>query len=152
MAGRSEWVHEGTNDEREDFKVVGTWGTVGRQSWDMVSGKAKYPTDLYKEGTLTAMCLRSPYGHAMVKRLDVTEAEKVPGVKLILTYEDEEIAASPKKLPSYYEFGRSPLLGQEAEFEGDEVGAVVVAETTMIHFGNEILRMRSLRIMSDCIP
>lgn len=33
----------------------------------------------------------------------------------------------PKYRPSYYEFGGSPLLGDEAEFEGDEVGVVVVA-------------------------
>lgn len=132
MGGVSEWVLEGTNDERQDFKVVGTWGHPGRQSWDMVSGAAKFPTDLYKEGTLTAMCLRSPYGHAKIKGLDISEAEKLEGVRLILTYEDEEIASMPKSMPSYYEFGKSPLLGEEAEFEGDECGVVVVADTEEI--------------------
>lgn len=92
----------------------------------MVSGAAKYPTDLYKEGTLVAMALRCPYGHAKVKSLDISQAEKLPGVKLILTYEDEELASMPVNVPSYYELGRSPLLGDEGEFEGDECGAVVV--------------------------
>ena len=132
MAGVSEWVLEGTNDDRQEFKVVGTWDHPGRQSWDMASGVAKYPTDLYREDSLVAMCLRSPYGHAKVKGLDISEAEKLPGVKLILTYEDEELVTLPKTVPSYFEFGRSPLLGDEAEFEGDEVGAVVVAETEEI--------------------
>lgn len=127
MGETSKWVLEGTNDDRQDFKVVGTWNHPGRQSWDMVSGAAKYPTDLYKEGTLTAMALRCPYGHAKIKSLDITEAEKLPGVKLLLTYEDEELASMPVNVPSYYELGRSPLLGDEAEFEGDECGAVVVA-------------------------
>ncbi len=45
----------------------------------------------------------------------------------MLTYEDEEIASMPKVPSLYYEFGASPLLGDEAEFEGDEVGVVVVA-------------------------
>lgn len=132
MGGVSEWVLEGTNDDRQDFKVVGTWNHPGRQSWDMVSGAAKFPTDLYKEGTLSAMCLRSPYGHAKIKGLDISEAEKLEGVRLILTYEDEEIASMPKSMPSYYEFGKSPLLGDEAEFEGDECGVVVVADTEEI--------------------
>ena len=126
MGGTSTWVLEGINDDRQDFKVVGTWNHPGRQSWDMVSGAAKYPTDLYKEGTLVAMALRCPYGHAKVKSLDISQAEKLPGVKLILTYEDEELASMPVNVPSYYELGRSPLLGDEGEFEGDECGAVVV--------------------------
>ncbi len=127
MGETSTWELEGTNQDREDFKVVGTWDHPGRQSWDMISGAAKFPSDLWKEGTLTAMALRSPYGHAMVKSIDVSEAEKIEGVKLVLTYEDEELASMPKYRPSYYEFGGNPLLGTEAEFEGDEVGAVVVA-------------------------
>ena len=64
----------------------------------MVSGAAKYPTDLWMEGTLTAMALRSPYGHARVKSLDISEAEQIEGVKLVLTYEDEELASMPKYL------------------------------------------------------
>ena len=67
MGATSTWELEGVNQDREDFKVVGTWGHEGRQSWDMVSGAAKYPTDLWMDGTLTAMALRSPYGHARVK-------------------------------------------------------------------------------------
>jgi xanthine dehydrogenase molybdenum-binding subunit len=127
MGETSVWVPEGTNQDRKDFKVVGTWDHPGRQSWDMISGAAKYPTDLYKEGTLTAMALRSPYGHAKIKSLDISKAEKLEGVKLILTYKDEELASMPKTVPTYFEFGKSPLLGDEAEFEGDECGAVVVA-------------------------
>ncbi|MCI8401358.1 MAG: molybdopterin-dependent oxidoreductase [Lachnospiraceae bacterium] len=132
MPGVSEWVLEGTNDDRQDFKIVGTWDHPGRQSWDMASGAAKYPTDLWREGTLTAMCLRCPYGHARIKGLDISEAEKLEGVRLIVTYEDEEIAAMPKYVPAYFSYGKSPLLGDEGEFEGDEVGVVVVADSEEI--------------------
>lgn len=127
MGERSTWEVEGTNQDRTDFKVVGTWGHAGRQSWDMISGAAKYPTDLHKEGELVCMALRSPYGHAKVHVKDISKAEALDGVKLVLTYEDEELASMPKYRPSYYEFGGSPLLGDEAEFEGDECGVVVVA-------------------------
>ncbi len=126
MGGTSEWVVEGTNQDRKDFKHVGTWGTPGRTSKDMVSGRAIYPSDLYKEGTLVAMALRSPYGHARIKKIDVSQAEKLEGIKLVLTYEDEEVASMPKTMPVWWELGKSPLLGDEAEFEGDECGAVVV--------------------------
>lgn len=127
MGETSVWTVEGTNQDRTDFKIVGTTGHAGRQSWDMASGVAKFPTDLYKEGTLVAMALRSPFGHARVKILDTSKAEALEGVKLVLTYEDEELASMPVRVPAWFDFGRSPLLGDEAEYEGDECGAVVVA-------------------------
>lgn len=139
MGETSVWVPEGTNQDRTDFKIVGTWDHPGRQSWDMVSGVAKYSTDLYREGTLVAMALRSPFGHARVKVLDVSKAEALEGVKLVLTHEDEEIASMPKKRPIYFQFGGSPLLGDEAEFEGDECGVVVVAVNEEIC--NEALKL-----------
>ena len=45
MGETSTWELEGTNQDREDFKVVGTWDHPGRQSWDMISGAAKFPSD-----------------------------------------------------------------------------------------------------------
>lgn len=127
MGKTAEWTLEGTNDERTDFKIVGSWGEPGRQSFDMATGIAKYPRDLYFEGTLTAMCLRSPYAHAKVRIVDTSAAEALEGVKLVLTHEDEEIASMPKRRVPWFVLGGSPLLGDEAECEGDECGAVVVA-------------------------
>jgi CO/xanthine dehydrogenase Mo-binding subunit len=127
MGQTSEWTLEGANDYRTEFKYVGQWGIPGRQSYDIATGVAKYPRDLYIKGSLYAMCLRSPYGHAKVKILDTSKAEALEGVKLVLTNEDEEIASMPKRLSPYFTLGASPLLGDEAECEGDECGVVVVA-------------------------
>ena len=85
MGEKCESILSGVNDDRTDFKYVGTWGHPGRQSWDMISGAAVYPTDLWEEGTLTAMALHSPYGHAKITGLDISEAEQIEGVKLVLT-------------------------------------------------------------------
>ena len=45
------------------------------------SGKAKYPSDVRPEGTLFGVMLYSPYAHAKVKSIDISAAEKMPGVK-----------------------------------------------------------------------
>ncbi|MDR1185512.1 MAG: molybdopterin-dependent oxidoreductase [Coriobacteriales bacterium] len=127
MGLTSEWELHGTNDYRTDFKIVGQWGEPGRQSYDIATGIAKYPRDLYRPGSLYALCLRSPYGHAKVKILDTSEAEALEGVRLVLTYEDEEIASMPVRVSPYFALGSSPVLSDEAECEGDECGAVVVA-------------------------
>jgi CO/xanthine dehydrogenase Mo-binding subunit len=129
MGKTSEWVLEGHNQEREDFSIVGTWSHPGRFSFDLATGAAKFPRDLTAPGMLHAQALRSPYGHATVRILDTSAAEALEGVELVLTHEDEEIVASPAKISPWFLLGASPLLGTEAEYEGDEVGVVVVART-----------------------
>ena len=66
------------------------------------SGKAKYPSDVRPEGTLFGVMLYSPYAHAKVKSIDLSVAEKMPGVKAVvaiakagsvLRYHGDDIAA-----------------------------------------------------------
>src|SRR6476660_6173999 len=66
------------------------------------SGKAKYPSDVRPEGTLFGVMLYSPHAHAKVKSIDITAAEKMPGVKAVvaiakegttLRYHGDDIAA-----------------------------------------------------------
>ncbi len=66
------------------------------------SGKAKYPSDVRPEGTLFGVMLYSPYAHARVKSIDLTPAEKMPGVKAViaivkagatLRYHGDDVAA-----------------------------------------------------------
>ncbi len=47
---------------------------------DKVQGKAKYTSDLKRPGQLYAKFLRCPYAHAKVVSIDVSAAEKMPGV------------------------------------------------------------------------
>src|SRR4029434_3657078 len=53
-----------------------------------VTGEARYTSDVLLPGTLWAKTLRSPYSHARIKRMDISRAEKAPGVRAILTGED----------------------------------------------------------------
>jgi xanthine dehydrogenase YagR molybdenum-binding subunit len=66
------------------------------------SGRTKYPSDIKPEGTLFGVMLYSPYAHAKVKSIDISPAEKMPGVKAvhaiakagtILHYHGDDIAA-----------------------------------------------------------
>src|SRR5262249_15785871 len=47
------------------------------------TGRAKYSYDVNRPGMLHAVMLRSPYAHALVKNIDTSKAEKMPGVKAI---------------------------------------------------------------------
>jgi xanthine dehydrogenase YagR molybdenum-binding subunit len=90
------------------------------------SGRAKYPSDERPEGTLFGAVLYSPYAHAKVTSIDVTKAEKMPGVKAV------ELLAQP---------------GGTLHFHGDDI-AVVAAET------EEQARdaVRAIDVVYDVLP
>ena len=48
-----------------------------------VSGKAKYSFDMNRPGMLFGRILRSPYANAKVVSIDISQAEKMPGVKAV---------------------------------------------------------------------
>ena len=55
---------------------------------EKVSGRAKYTADLVLPGMLAGRILRSPYSHAEILEVDVSEAVKLPGVRAIVTGAD----------------------------------------------------------------
>ena len=52
---------------------------------EKVSGRAKYTADLVLPAMLAGRIFRSPYSHAEILDVDVSEAAKLPGVKAIVT-------------------------------------------------------------------
>lgn len=94
--------------------------SVGRvEGADKVSGHAIYGADVHFKDALWGKILRSPYSHARIKSIDVSKAEKIEGVKAIVTGKDE---------PEHYQ-GKSirdiPVLcWDKVRFVGDRVAAV----------------------------
>jgi xanthine dehydrogenase YagR molybdenum-binding subunit len=70
---------------------------------DKVTGRAKYTFDINRPGMIYGKMIRSPYPHAKIVSIDLTEAQKAPGVKAALNY----------KQP-----------GAEAMYQGDPVAAI----------------------------
>src|SRR3989304_6252866 len=66
------------------FLVGGRHANVDGPS--KVTGQARYIADLALPGMLWGKILRSPYPHAKIVSLDVSEAEGLPGVRAIVTY------------------------------------------------------------------
>ena len=79
-----------SSDERQygaKFKLIGkNYSTA--DLYAKVTGKAKYAEDFRAEGMLFCKLLLSPMPHARVKRIDVSQALAMPGVKAILTADD----------------------------------------------------------------
>ncbi len=57
--------------------------------FEKVLGAAQYCDDIqFGPGLLHARVKRSPYPHALIKRIDVSKARALPGVKVVVTGED----------------------------------------------------------------
>jgi xanthine dehydrogenase molybdenum-binding subunit len=61
-----------------------------------ITGEAKYAEDFRAEGMVFARLLASPYPHARVRSMDISEAEKVPGYVGILTADEVKNPPAPE--------------------------------------------------------
>ena len=53
-----------------------------------VTGESMYVDDYVVPGMLYGYVLRSEYAHAKIKSIDISAAEKYPGVKAVITHKD----------------------------------------------------------------
>ena len=90
-----------------------------------VTGQAKYVDDMNMARMLYAQVKRSPYAHAKILSIDTSEAEKLPGVKSVITGEYY------KKRGGLYLEDKNFLAVGTAKFRGEAVAAVA-AETLEI--------------------
>jgi len=95
---------------------------------DKVTGRAKYANDLHLPGMTYAVFLRSPHGHARIKSIDTSEAEKLHGVVAIIHADtlardmasvvEDEIHASRRVVKLF------PAVGETVKYQGAKVAAV----------------------------
>ena len=93
----------------------------------MLQAKPSYVEDSIPPGTATIKMLRSPHPHALIKHLDVSRAEKLPGVLLVITHRNcPDIVYTPggQTAPEPSPLDRR-MFGKKLRHVGDRVAAVV---------------------------
>jgi len=108
----------GFNPEKK-LKIVGT-SPVKHDGIDKVTGRAKFGADLYLPGMLVGKILRSPHPHARIRSIDISAAEKLPGVKAVITRDDfpEIKAGTPDG-----DMTRNAMAREKALYDGHAVAA-----------------------------
>jgi carbon-monoxide dehydrogenase large subunit len=108
-------------------KVQGNISPVGENkpridAREKVTGAAVYADDIqFGNGLLHARIKRSPHPHALIKKIDVTKARALPGVKAVVTGED---------FPGYiglYLQDRYIFCRDRVRYVGDPVAGVAAA-------------------------
>jgi putative selenate reductase molybdopterin-binding subunit len=99
----------------------------------LVQGNPAFTDDLEMRGMLVGMLLHSPHAHALIKRIDVSQARALPGVHAVLTHQD--IPRVPYTTAGQSDPEPGPhdnySLDNKVRFVGDRVAAVA-AETDEI--------------------
>ena len=76
-----------TKEAAPQYKVIGT-RPIRHDGVDKVTGRALYGNDIHLPGTLYGRFLRSPHAHAIIKSIDTSAAEQLPGVTAVVTGQD----------------------------------------------------------------
>jgi aerobic carbon-monoxide dehydrogenase large subunit len=115
-------------------KLVGA-GVKRVEDRRLLTGAGRYVNDYQPDGLLQAAFLRSPYPHARIRLLDVSQARSLPGVVAVVTGEEMAQWVKPMRclsvLAGYHPTSFPALAIGKVRHVGETV-AVVVAESRYI--------------------
>ncbi len=103
---------------RAKLAVVGR-GQPRLDGFDKLSGRSEFTDDVHLPGMLHGRIVRSEQAHARIVNVDTRAAERVPGVRCIVTRQH----AAGLTIGTF-----QPLLDDTARFIGQEIAAVAATE------------------------
>ena len=124
-------------DYNKTFNLIGKTGLRRLDGWEKVSGSALFGSDFVFPGTLYARVLSCPYANATIKSMDTSAAEAYPGVRKVVRFDE---ASNP--------YIGVLALTTHGYFEGDPIGAAVIADTDEI--AQDALRL--IKVEWDVLP
>jgi len=134
-----------------EFKYIGT-RPDRPDGVDKVTGRARYGADMNMQGQLTGRVLRSPHAHARIKSIDTSAAEKLTGVKAVVTAADfkdqpSEFVPAGEMLINYRDVVRNVMAREKVLFEGHPVAAVAATSPAI---AREALRL--IKVDYEVLP
>ena len=106
----------------------------------LLTGRAEFIDNVTLPGMLHCAILRSPYAHARIQGIDVSEAEKLPGVVVIVTGEDAERWTQPgMTMPENW--GTRCLATDKVRFVGEPVAAVAATSRYLAEDALELIQV-----------
>jgi CO/xanthine dehydrogenase Mo-binding subunit len=122
-------------DSVKRFKWVGT-RPIRPDGVPKVTGKALYGADYRLPGMLYGRILRSPHAHALIKSIDTSKAEALPGVKAVITAKDFpdqkfDYIGPERVAVNFWHVTRNILAREKALYEGHAIAAVAAVSASI---------------------
>lgn len=105
---------------------------------DKVTGTARYTADLPADGALVGKILRSPYAHAELLEVDISEAQKLPGVRAVITGDACDMPYGVIPI-AQNEF---PLARGRVRYHGDPIAAVAAIDEATANAAIALIRLK----------
>jgi CO/xanthine dehydrogenase Mo-binding subunit len=114
-----------------NYNVIGT-RPIRPDGADKVTGRALYGADFNTSGLLHGKVLRSPHAHAIIKSIDTSEAEAMPGVLAVVTHKDfpqtaDAIVDMGEEVTTLDWLRDNLLASKKALYKGHAIAAVAAA-------------------------
>jgi 4-hydroxybenzoyl-CoA reductase subunit alpha len=105
---------------------------------EKVTGTARYTADLPANGALVGKILRSPYAHAELLEVDISEAAALPGVRCVITGAecDTPYGVIPIAQNEY------PLARERVRYIGEPVAAVAAVDEATADLALSRIRLK----------
>ena len=131
------------SSDNKDLKWVGK-SPVRPDGNDKVTGRAKFGADLMLPGMLVGKVLRSPHAHAIIKSIDTSKAEALPGVKAVITSADvtdlssEWVPAGEVQI-NFRDLARNVMANEKVLYNGHAVAAVAATNNAIANAALELI-------------
>lgn len=123
---------------KRKFAVVGS-RPLRPDGIDKVTGRAKFGADAVAPGMLVGRVLRSPYAHARIKKIDTSKAEKLAGVKAIVTRDDFPDHTGGDS--GLYDILYNVMAREKALYEGHAVAAVAAVSASVARQALKLIKI-----------
>ena len=130
-------MRKGFNMKNEDYAVIGR-SVPKIDARVKVTGQALYAGDLKFPNMLFGKILTSPHAHARILRIDTSEAERLPGVKAVITHKDvpaKKYGVSPAR------YDENIFCIDKVRFVGDEVAAVAAIDEETVYKALKLIKV-----------
>lgn len=114
-------------------------------AYEKVTGRAKFTDDLILDRCLVAKVLHSTIGNGIVTSIDTSEAEALPGVVKVVTFQDVPDHCYPTPghpwsvEPAHQDVADRNILTGRVRYYGDDIAAVVAED--------EVTASRALKLI-----
>lgn len=132
------------NSERQ-FTIIGQ-RLPKIEGLEKANGSALYTDDLVLPNMLVGKILRSPHPHALIKRVDTSQAEALPGVKAVMV--GAELPELYGVLPASQD--ETALAIDKVRYIGDGVAAVAAVDEATAEIACELIEVE-YEVLKPCL-
>lgn len=108
----------------------------------MVTGQTKYAFDVSFPNMLIGKMLRSPHPHAKILNIDTSAAEKLPGVRAVITAKDTHLIKFGSNEYFFpHTIDQMAIESEKVRYIGDEFGAIAAVDEETVDQAMKLVKV-----------